>query len=1137
MLRPMEPATSATPDATPTVRIVAGARATERALLDGVARRIAEVRNDASLLATPIRVVVPSATLRGHLARRLVEHCGGAVAGVVVQTLHGLASEVLQRAGRRVPLADDVAPVLVRREARAEPILCDALDRLEDGYGSVVGVVSDVLNAGFLAAHVEAIEDVLVDEAPADSDPLEIVRARALVRVAARVASGLRSHGLGHGSVRFAAASAALEAGGDVPLLPAREILVHGFADATGVALGLLRVLARHAPFTLFLDDPPDPGATRDPGATQDPGVAADPGAATGWAAARGQLVQRFPAPFVAALETVARARRAEVAASPEPALACLEAPGPDAEARAVAERVAALVEAGARPEGIAIVARTLAPFALPLRRHLRRLGVPFSSPTKLAWGERARRAAALIELLRHGGDVSPERWLEASALPLRLRADLRLAFHHLGFARLRDVAAASLAGAGALTLPGVVGFDGDAEDTEVRRRRRSLPRAALVAAIERARSFVDAEAALAARARLDAHALRLVAALRATLLPRGAPSDAAAVVEALLQEIEALPHELPADFALDGPELVVLLESRLRGLAGEPLGGAGAGVAVLDATAARGLVFEHLFLIGLERDVFPRVVADDPLLPDALRRVVRAKLDDLPVKSLGFDEERYLFAQLLSAAPAVTLSWSSVGDDGKPRSPSPLIERLRLARCLPPVESVPGPRAPLDPARGAWGRTAFEHAQLAALDAAPRLRALLPLALAEGAAAAADATSLATARLAVLAAHEPPRAEAPILTPYLGLVGAATAKDPRRNRPAITALESIAVCGWRSFLERVLYLEPLPDALGSLPGLPKRLAGIVVHALLDDVVRRAGSADPTPGAVGPAGERLRTSLDQAVRATPAAVAWPDDAELEKRLVEVATQVLEREEIPFPALARPLAEQARAAVLLVRDDDRARGARVLGVEVAGELTLPESVASRDASGRALAIRFVADRVERDGDTLVLVDFKTGKPLSLAKTEKTRLEHFVAKIVGGVALQASAYATAAAALDARPAVGRYVFLRPGDAAEQVVFETRSDDPALTGAFAAALRTLLAARASGALFPRVVDQHGREPDACTYCAVAEACVRGDSGARARLLRFFEPQRGAPAAGDEPAVFAPARALWRIGPKAAR
>jgi hypothetical protein len=51
-------------------------------------------------------------------------------------------------------------------------------------------------------------------------------------------------------------------------------------------------------------------------------------------------------------------------------------------------------------------------------------------------------------------------------------------------------------------------------------------------------------------------------------------------------------------------------------------------------------------------------------------------------------------------------------------------------------------------------------------------------------------------------------------------------------------------------------------------------------------------------------------------------------------------------------------------------------------------------------------------------------------------------------------------------------------------------------------------VLAAWDAGALFPRLVDPAGRnEPSRCKLCRVAEACLRGDSGARSRLLELAE------------------------------
>src|ERR1700686_4035213 len=97
-----------------------------------------------------------------------------------------------------------------------------------------------------------------------------------------------------------------------------------------------------------------------------------------------------------------------------------------------------------ARPEGLAVVARDLSPYRFALRRHLRRLGVPFSGV-----GERGgllpagRRAWAALDLLRWGIEAPADRWHDASEwLQAELRVDLRLALRALGAARLREVAA-----------------------------------------------------------------------------------------------------------------------------------------------------------------------------------------------------------------------------------------------------------------------------------------------------------------------------------------------------------------------------------------------------------------------------------------------------------------------------------------------------------------------------------------------------------------------------------------------------------------------------------------------------------------------------------------------------------------------
>ena len=59
-------------------------------------------------------------------------------------------------------------------------------------------------------------------------------------------------------------------------------------------------------------------------------------------------------------------------------------------------------------------------------------------------------------------------------------------------------------------------------------------------------------------------------------------------------------------------------------------------------------------------------------MLGDDLRRELARELPDLHEKAQTDDEERHLFAELLSAAPRVVLSWERADEDGRERSASP---------------------------------------------------------------------------------------------------------------------------------------------------------------------------------------------------------------------------------------------------------------------------------------------------------------------------------------------------------------------------------------------------------------------------------------------------------------------------------
>jgi hypothetical protein len=1092
------------------LRVAAGARQVETELLRDVASLLRDAVAAPELLAQPVRLVVPSHSLRLHVAAALVRHAGRAVAGVSVQTLRGLAVEVLERAGEPILPGEALLPVLVRQEAREEATLRGALDDLVDGYAGVRATVADLLDAGFTDAHAEVLDEVLTQHA----DPHRaLARARALVRVGGRVAAALARHGLGRSSTLLQRAREIVERDG-AGAVPSRAIVIHGFADATGVAADFLEALLRRCNGRVYADCPPDPALP----AQTDSGVAFSR-----------RFLERFGA-LPASPDSGADVAQVQM----------ISAPGGDAEARAVAQHVRALIDAGTRPETIAIVARDLDAYAIPLRVQLGRLGVPFSGAgARGPISATGRRLHSLLELLARREDAATDRWLdvlEISRLALppgelspSVGADLRLGLRAHGAARVRDVAALDvamlLAGRRTLPLPVRRGLslldddDGDKASALPVARRRTLAASVLANAVNAARALLGRWARWPATASLPTYVACVRDALTAELgwslqtLNAAMPQLPAVAVPEVFAVLAALEHELPSGAASQLPlaadDFVLLLRSACTDIGTPSLGGVGGGVQVLNVVEARARNWEHLFVVGLNRDVFPRTVREDPLLPDALRRALASVLPDLPIKQSGFDEERYLFAQLLSASPHVTLSWQSEDDEGRPQVASPLIERLRLTRPDILVQRAPG--LCTHPGAGVALLTPYEHAVCVGLSGEhTRLEDVWQVAIAHTA-SPGDPQCTAAARVAVLAEFDGRRRGEPRLGPYFGFIGAPREPaDPRLGPLYVTTLERMAACPWQTFVRRLLAIEPPPDPLAALPGIDALLLGSTVHRTLEHIVGDA---------VGNV-----TELSAAVACQPVPVGWPDAARVTHLLHTAAAEVLRDAGIGLAGLAGVLVVQAQPYLEEARRLDWSVSAvPVLGAELEGVLTV------HDDAGRARAIRFRADRVDaRDGGVRV-TDYKTGKPVSLAKTSRTRDGHFLAEVAAGKRLQAVAYVRGALAAGAADAEGRYLFVKPDLDAAVRSTSVRSADAAVTAAFDGVVHAVLQAWDTGSFFPRLVEPHNDvEPQRCGFCDVAPACLRRDSGARARLREWTA---GAPAVATAAAERA-LLALWNLG-----
>jgi PD-(D/E)XK nuclease superfamily len=1240
-----------------------GSRAAETRLLAWLDALAAEARRDPSRLALPVRVVVPSRSLRRHVAARLVRPRlarpaaapapRAAMAGVIVQTLFGLAGEILERAGVAVPRGALLFETLVERAARGDDGLRRELGDLADGFLAVAPAVADLLDAGLEPEHAEAVDEALATDGPRAAGRAVTGRARAVVRVAVRAEARLRELGLERRSGWLRQATEALRTMAPEQVLPARAVLLHGFVAASGVAADLVAALLRQYGATLLLDRPSVPGVEEATeiaatvrlaeraaaAAALAPAVAGGRGApeasatqaprssgTTGLSEAAGSMgtpeAPGMPEAPVAGDPLDGGAVSLSPPAAAAPQLEAFTAAGAEAEAREIARRLRRLLDGAearadtagavgmagaadaagavaaagarrggdARPEGLAVVARDFAPYRFALRRHLRRLGVPFSGV-----GERGgllpagRRAWAALDLLRSGPEAPADRWLDACDwLQAELRVDLRLALRALGAARLRDVAALRAETFdGGVALPVRQGVsvaapdrgaaaepppDDDGEGRAVARSRRisgqKLRQGVLAA--------VRVHDRLLAWPRQAAAAVQMEW-LQGLLGELGLDRDPAQPLAAALSELR---REVPGELALNREELRLLLERALGDSGRCPLGGEGGGVQMLSVSEARGRTFDHLFLLGLNRDVFPRPSREDPLLPDDVRQVLQRLLPDLPLARESMDDERHAFAQLLSAAPAVTLSWRTADDDGKPLSASPLVERLlqpagsgsRGARSAesptaaaaggPPWPGEDGPRGPMlaprpapalypfrpssfagevaAPAAGAGDadvRPADEHAVLAGLRGSRHeLGLLLPLAVGQVREELGrplldlDPEAVAAARLRVLEELDPDprtaagRAAAARLGPFFGFVGPAASRGG--HQLYVTHLEALAACPWQLFLGRLLRIERPADPLGALPGADPLRLGNLVHRALDRIVRRALAAagagsESDQGAAGTeprqaagagtgreAGARSRREPGAqaaggpwaAAMPPPVAVPWPAPEELEPLLTEAAAEVLAEEGLVLPGLAQALARHARPFVDEAGAVDwSAPGAAVpvCASEIDGELLLelPER-----AAGERRRLRFRADRADLVDGWLRFTDYKTGRQLSDAREPGRRRLQLLAEIRAGKRLQAVAYGIAAGGPRAR---GRYLFLRPGlaDAAREVAVE--AGDREARAAFAAAVGAVLDAWDAGSFFPRLVDPSGRrEPSRCALCSVAEACLRGDPGARRRL-----------------------------------
>jgi RecB family exonuclease len=439
-------------------------------------------------------------------------------------------------------------------------------------------------------------------------------------------------------------------------------------------------------------------------------------------------------------------------------------------------------------------------------------------------------------------------------------------------------------------------------------------------------------------------------------------------------------------------------------------------GVLLAPLDAAPPLTLDRVFVLGMAEGALPSRPQEQPLLPDPVRGLLRARLPGspaaraLPTRAERVEEQRHALFAVLGGAAHVTVSHPR-GDRRQRRERAPsgwFLElagrRARLERPLladelrviareataPWYRSIPSVRAGIEQGPEPATRSEWVARELLATLRRGEEVHTAPV-------VAGDPALLA----AVSAVRE--RAAA-AFTAWDGNVGPSPALDAHlARRHAPTVLARYGTCPRQYFLSTVLGVRERESREDPF-ALEGSRRGILLHGILEGVLR-SFAATP-PATLDEARAVLRRTTDRALSGDHEAAT----TSLRARLSQEAVRAwLERWLHEHTALAAELGVRPVAAeVAFGADADPLGAVRV---------TLP--------SGREVSFRGRVDRLDAtpDGGVVLVVDYKT--------TSDERYRGIEADpVLGGQELQLAVYGLAAAQRHpAAEITARYWFLGP------------------------------------------------------------------------------------------------------------
>lgn len=633
-------------------------------------------------------------------------------------------------------------------------------------------------------------------------------------------------------------------------------------------------------------------------------------------------------------------------AARPAIHVDAVAAPDPDTELEHVAAAACRLIEQGAAPHRIAVIARDGRPYPDLAVRALERAGVPATARRRIGLLEIpvVRAVLALLQASAHG-------WTRRDLVELGSQPyfasdiDTRIV-NYLGF---RERIAGLDAWRAALDrlLQQARAAEFAAEDDD-ERRPRSLPAAWVERARERFESFAgSAGAANEPRTlgdwlawlddwlerdpwRIERRIGRVVGerweVLRLDLLGWRH-------LRTVLGEWRAAQDEWPGDGNPIAPECFL---DRLRAvLAGDVAvyTQTRRGVQVQEALAASHRSFDHVFLVGMNAGAFPRRPPSSMVLGEHEREALRRTGLPLETSAEWEEREQALFGTLVNAArTSLTLTWVSRDELGGAANPSSFAELACERFGIVPRQPDPE-----------------------------------PLRTSESAAARAS-------RVAVIERHRATGHP----SPWNGLIEssdllawlAAEFGDERLWSP--TSLEAYAKCPWAWFSERLLRLQALEDPDEDMD---LRVRGSVLHDALRRFYGAARERAGGPVVLGAADQAWAVpALHEALRAALAAARetlWLGHPALREVKQAELARLLER------YLEFEIEENVKAL------DGRTTAGRTVRTAVdTHELPFNEAILER--CGLRLRYRGIIDRIEvgvdprAPGNWVAAVDYKTSK---------------------------------------------------------------------------------------------------------------------------------------------------------------